>query len=609
MTIRSHVLYRRVETVSTSFVPMGVNAFCVETHVRPRCSVDGDFRLQIRYEVPREVTIASREECPDGVVIHYRTHDNMGSIRVFSTSLQGHVPARMTAEAHAVTFEYTGRLDREVGWTIRTMVQFSDRTTFQFPVNLCDWDRILRQHSDAWAEFFGRSSMQTGEACVDQCRALGLYTLRCQLTPWSIGPTLSERYWGGGAFHDEMYPFFALISGNHPELAARMPYFRLTTLPQAVARARGQGALYPWSSTEYGEERDPDGLWLTERFHLAQFAAEIWSLWLYERRIDQLEDLYPVLRALARYYELNVLERRPDGPGTVPCVDFDESVGPVRNGPFTVAGAQATLGWAAMASEIVAPSSSATRWRELAHDLSRAVYSVDLEEAGGEVFGIPGGVPIHYSILGHVFPFRTEVHSERARRSAKFIHRFCRSTAGWKPGYSSVYDGSNWIWTAGHLAVVHAMQGSPRDAWEAVSLGPAGCGPGGVPNEHLDRNGVVRVPWFTTGIGAWIYALHVLAAWVDEEATHLASALPPDVDDFTFERLRGACGVLISGAARRGILRQLSVLSPAPVRWRFSIPNTALAGPFRTGQPVGRIGDRTVFELDLPEGRSVDIIP
>src|SRR5207249_5665526 len=133
----------------------------------------------------------------------------------------------------------------------------------------------------------------------------------------------------------------------------------------AIQRARGRGALYPWSSTEYGEERDPNGLWLTERFHLGQFAVCNWFLWLYNRDKVQLDDLYPVLKEIARYFELNMLERDKQGRlRTKPCVDFDESAGEVTNGPLTISAAIARMEYAGNAPDTPGRHRDRTaRWR------------------------------------------------------------------------------------------------------------------------------------------------------------------------------------------------------------------------------------------------------
>src|SRR5262249_34904664 len=285
-----------------------------------------------------------------------------------------------------------------------------------------------------------------------------------------------------------------------------------------------------------------------------QFAVCIWMLWLYNRDKVQLDDLYPVLKEIARYFELNMLERDENGRlRTRACVDFDESVGEVTNGPFTICAAIASLEYAANAAEILEKDTiRISRWRELAAELR------DNLPAKEDRFDIPDGKPLHYSILGPIFPFRIDVDSPRAIASATHIHKVCRSTKGWKPGFSEVFEGSNWMWTAAHLGIVHALRGNGDLAWEAIKEAPASAGPFLSPNEHVDKDGVIHVPWFTTGCGAWLYALNCLFVQVDEEGTILLPAVPSELKDFHFRDLRAQYGVLVSGRYSGGALAELS---------------------------------------------------
>lgn len=596
-TCASLVRHAHVSERTTSLACLGDNCVLLETVLESTRPCDVVF--DILYVLP-ERTFGSRLPLleTDCVVARFAETDNAGEVRIVSANRGGFCQAA-SVTARAVRLRHTGRVVPERPITVRTLIQFSDRLDYSFPVTMLDWDRLLARHEQAWGEFWGRSRMGTGNELVDRARLISLYTIRTQLTDWFIGPTLSEPYWGGGAFHDEMYPFFALISGGHADLASRMPRFRKTTLPAALRRGRGSGALYPWSSTEVGEERDPDGLWLTERFHLAQFSAGIWAQWLYERDLRQLSELYPVLHEIARYYENTVIARDAEGRiGTRPCVDFDESVGAVRNGPFTVSGASAALNWAAQAADLLGihPRTSAY-WRSLADSLRQAIVEHQTE-SGELVFGIPDGVPVHYSVLGHVFPFRTEVRSPRAVRTARMIHDICRSSRGWKPGLSSAFEGSNWQWTSGHLGIVHAMQNNPELAWEAIARGPEGSGPGLIPCEHINARGVPQVPWFTTGVGAWLYALNAAVAWVDEQATHLLAGIPDGISP-TFEGVRGSHGVSLNGAFRDGV-PEVTASAPHRVhRWRFSVPTNLLTRVQVFGVEVGAAGSEVIFETNV----------
>jgi len=162
-----------------------------------------------------------------------------------------------------------------------------------------------------------------------------------------------------------------------------------------------------------------------------------------------------------------------------------------------------------------------------------------------------------------------------------------------------VYDGSNWLWTAGHLGIVHAMQAMASEAWEAIIHGLGSCGPAMIPNEHIDGRGVVHVPWFTTGVGAWLYAIHAAFAWVDEHATHLASALPLEADRATFERVRGGGGVLLSGAVERGCLRELVAVAPRDMEWCFSLPANVSEAVVVHGDQIKRSQGRVLYRCTL----------
>lgn len=596
--------------IADTFIPLHSNALMARVTIERTANRSRQLDYRIRYRLPRWPAVRDVQRTGAGVELRYTYLDQMGTIVIQSRCDDPDCGCAIDQNREEIAFVHRVSPNRSA--TIRVLLQFSDRVTFAFPLDIEQWDDYAATHRAGWRAYTGRSVLMTGNAEIDRLRAVGLYTIRAQLSPWSIGPTLSERYWGGGAFHDEMYPFYALLSGNHADLAARMPYFRLATLPQAQARARGTGALYPWSSTEDGQERDPDGLWLSERFHLAQFSAEIWALWLYTRDLSLLEDLYPVLREIARYYEKNVVQIGSHGRlSTWPCVDFDESVGPVNGGPFTLSGTAFALRCAADAADIlgVNPARGA-HWRELSNGLLASIVVASAREMHGEVFGIPDGAALHYSVLGHIFPFRTEIGSARARRSAELIHRACRSTRGWKPGLSPVYDDTNWLWAGAHLGIVHAMHGEGDLAWEALSSGPSCCGPGLVPNEHLAADGHPRVPWFTTGIGAWIYALHAVFVAVDEEATHLCHGLPHTMDDCTFDGLLGGGGVLLSGTVSGGRIERLRAQATTALRgpWRYTVPTRLMQRRRPLGTIVQTTPERLILELDIEPDRPADLL-
>jgi hypothetical protein len=465
----------------------------------------------------------------------------------------------------------------------------------------------FHRHLEWWREFWGTSEVSTGDAAVDRFREISLYTIACQATPWSIPPTVTERHWGAGAFHDEFYPFVGLLASGHSALARRVPYYRLSTLHVATLRARGQGALYAWSATEDGSERDPHGHWYTERFHLGQIAAAAWLYWLYERRIEYLEDLYPVVRETARYFELQMLERDDRGSvRTKPCTDFDESAGEVRAGPFTMGAAAFALDRAAEgARRLGTDRERRATWERLAGEI-RQNFAVDLAE---RVYAIPDGKPMHYSVVGYVVPFFCDDGSEFARSTLTAVHARTRHDLGFTPGSGPDFADSSWSWTAGHLAMCHSVLGDGDLAWDAVQTGIRSAGQFLSPNEHARRDGEPVVPWFTTGCGAWLAGLHWMFARVDDVGDHVLPAVPASLPSFSFRGLRLSRGVSVSARVLDGVAAYLSLNSPWPMSFTFEIPSRFVADVWPQGLGKVEVEDdlwRITLELSQGENTLVE---
>jgi hypothetical protein len=146
------------------------------------------------------------------------------------------------------------------------------------------------------------------------------------------------------------------------------------------------------------------------------------------------------------------------------------------------------------------------------------------------------------------------------------------------------------MWMAGHLAAVHAMQGNAELAWEAVKGGPLSAGPLLSPNEHIDLNEVIHVPWFTTGCGGWLYGLNALFVQVDEEGTILLPAVPEAIPNARFRDLRAYGGVLVSGAFADGRLIKLTARSPVDQEWTYRMGPQSFSLRLAAGVEVSLLG-------------------
>lgn len=598
--VRTRILYGNLLESTRTLVFGHRNVFLVETRISNHSSDDHDVLFLLRCE------FGCREgkrvqglrvqpaEVSGSIEFRWETDETVG---VTTIATEGMVWQLRGDEA---VLEAQRVLGPGEEMTLRTAITFSDRIEYQSPLNFSEAGRELNHHLERWRQIWEQSDVVTGDENVDRFRRMALYTIGCQATPWSIPPTLTEKYWGGGAFHDEYYPFIALMSCGLLDMARNVPYYRFATLGRAVARARGQGALYAWSATEDGDERDPHGHWYSERFHLGAIAATAWAYWLYTRKIEALEDLYPVIRECARYFECQLLEHDERGNvRTRACTDFDESVGAVTAGPFTMAAAAFSLDRAAEAARrLGVDRERRAKWDALSRALKQN-FVVDLEHRR---YSIPEGKPLHSSIAGFVVPFFCDEGSEFARNSVSMLHVDMQTPLGWKPGFGKAFDGTTWLWTAGHLGMCHSVLSDGVSAWETVRRGVLSCGQFMSPNEHLSPDGEPVVPWFTTGCGAWLAALHWMFARVDDSGDYLMPAVPETMRDFSFRGLRLSRGVEAAAKVRDGRLVYLALRSVGSMKFNFEMPARYARDSWPSG--LGKIDD-----LDSTWRIEVELLP
>lgn len=452
-------------------------------------------------------------------------------------------------------------------------VMLSDRRKY---THWPDYDRVralLAEHEHAWADFWGTSRVEIDDERLQGLYQTCLYAIRSNASPWSIPPAYLATSWEGRTFHDELYPFLALLSAGHVDLAARVPHFRLRALTVALQRGGGDGARFPWESLETGEEGGPYGHWMDERFHTGQFSETAWRYFLYIRDHDELARLYPLLRECADLFIKDVIVRDANGAlKTRLLTDFDEQTYPVANGLFTLCAAIRSLENAAQAAEVLGVDEARRAlWRDYAHALRPAL---PVNASGDYYLPAANADYWHVAQVGPMFPFGIDPDSTRARdtltRLTAALRTHINTTSGSPPGYA----GTHWMWTTGMLAVAFFMQGRAEEGYELLRQAPNSAGPFLAPTEHV-REGdppAFLVPWFTTGAGAVAYAVHSLFVLVDAEGTTLLNGLA--LPDARFERLLAADGVRVSGEVRDGGLNALQVESARAMTWRFRLPQS-----------------------------------
>ncbi len=595
---RSKRQYQSVLETTKSLVLFHKNVFFAETRISNQSNEDVSVlwtvRLQFGDRAPKINSVANGN---GAISIEFETFDNLGQIHLCTAGAKW-----VTDSDHAV-LALNRYLEPGEEAVVRLAISISDRIQFVSQMDMENWDEEINQHRENWNDFWQESEVSTGNSRIDSFREICLYAIRSQATPWSIPPSVSEKHWGAGAFHDEYYPFMALLTGGHRELAKRITNFRLLNLEKAKQKAIGNGALFPWSSTEFGDERDPHGHWYSERFHLGQIALCAWNLWLADRKLETLEWVYPIIRETASYFQFQMLERDERGNlFTKSCTDFDESVGEVKAGPMTMAAACFCLDRAHEAARRLGVDREIRQtWESLSQELRRNFF-VDLEK---KIYSVPAAKHFHISTLGYVVPFACDEGSEFAKNTAKIAHQKLQNENGFRPGFSPAFDGTSWLWTAGHLAMVHTALGDGSRAWEAIENGIQSSGQFLSPNEHLNHCEVPIVPWFTTGCGAWVAAYHQMFARFTDDGDYLLSAIPENLTTFSFRGLAFSRNVSVSAKVNEGELLFLSFLSEFAITFDFEIPTRFVerSWPNAVGKMTD-LGTSWRIQLDLMPGEN-----
>ena len=462
---------------------------------------------------------------------------------------------------------------------VGVLLAFGDRRHYYQAPEAWDADEWHADQVGLWAGFQAVSRVSVGDEGVEALREMCMYDLRCNASPWSIPPAYIPTHWEGRTFHDELYPFLGLISAGHRDMAARIPHFRLRTLPQAEAWGSGPGARYPWETAEDGSEGGPFGPWDDEHFHIGQILESAWQYVQFQDDADELARFYPMLASCADYFLHNMVVWEGGEAHVKPCTDYDEAISPVPDGLYTLCAAIRCMEVASLAAErLGVDARRRPRWLETAAALRR---SLPKKPDGRSYATFAGAEHHHIAELGPVYPFRIADDADLARGTLERFSEACKADVGWMPGTLPGYHGTTWMWSGAHLATAWALLGDGERAWETLVETVKAAGPGMMPVEHVRGSGEIGVPWFTTAAGAFVFALHSMLVRVTDEGTDVFPALPASMGDVSFEGLAGkGDGVCLSAALLGGRLVSLAVEAPGRKTLSLRIPTRYLPSEF-----------------------------
>ena len=592
-TLTSRLTHDGVVETTTTRISLTENVMIFSTTFHNQRDKNAELRFNISYQFPDEPddylnfpTIThfedpkiEQESLPkhrlqtkqhdDGFSVLYHVNKHLGEVRIGSHPKQDVTLNETGGEiGHVIT------LAPDESHTCWLWVMLSDRLHFTHFPSFERLDALIGDHHRAWRDYWSQSQLNLEHELLSDFRQTCLFTIRCNASPWSIPPAYLPHYWEGRTFHDELYPFLALLSSSQIKLAERIPRFRLNTLPIAKQYGGGHGARYPWEAIETGEEGGPYGHWMDERFQNAQFVETIWQYYLYTRDEDVLSEFYPVMHACSRFFEYDVLVRDEDGVlKTRLLTDFDESTYPVYNGIFTLCAVIRIFESTAQASNILnIDESQSHRWRAFAEELRDAVPK------STHYLVADGATHWHISQMGSIFPFSIDVDSEIALKTMSQLYEALKTDHNLKPGDAEPYDNTHWMWAASMVATGFFYQGRGDEGYDLLVNILNSCGPFLSCNEQQrlrpneDPSQQFRLPWFTTSAGAFVYALNSMIIQVDHQGTTLLRGLPAQLKTFSFRRLLASDQVYVSANLVEGRLESLILETHTARQWAFRMP-------------------------------------
>ncbi len=375
---------------------------------------------------------------------------------------------------------------------------------------------LYREHISEWSEFHQKGFINIPDKKLETQWKTSLYHLRISSTKWSIPTGIFNTHWNGRYFYDEFYSFLAFLSSGHPDLSEKTVYFRRNTLKKALYRTWNTGALYPWESTEDGNDGAPHGASLNELHHCGMIALECWLQYLYTDDIDYLKNTaYPVIKNTAEFYRKWLIIELDNNTAIIQkCVDMDESVVPVLNPLYTACSAIFNLKIAAKAAKKLNTDKEYIKiWENLANKLKK-----NLPVKNSTFIPYKGSKDTQVQVLGILHPF--SIFSTKNTKVRKTIYNFMKKTKnkyGYSAGTSKFYKNQSWTWAAGWLATCLNLLKDNENAYKTLldSILPAGVF--GCMNEHykIDKK-IYTVPWFTTSSGIFIFAVNSMLMHSDE---------------------------------------------------------------------------------------------
>ncbi len=238
--------------------------------------------------------------------------------------------------------------------------------------------KLLRQHELAWQQLWQSDISIDGDPQTQKdirFMLYHLYSFAREGTAYSLSPMgLSGLGYNGHVFWDTelwMYPPLLML---HPEIARSLLEYRYKMLAAAKqnAFAHGfKGAMYPWESSDDGQESTP--VWALTGPYQHHITGDVgWAFWKYYQVTKDKQWLdnrgYPVLKEVADFWVSRV-EKDDQGKYHINnVVAADEYAENVDDNAFTNGIAAVCLQYATEAAGVLGLEAD-PRWMEVANNI------------------------------------------------------------------------------------------------------------------------------------------------------------------------------------------------------------------------------------------------
>ena len=415
------------------------------------------------------------------------------------------------------------------------------------------YDGMYTSHKAGWDAYYAESHVQLSDENLMKVYRAAQYDLKCFTTRWSIPVGLNDMCWEGKYYaYDEYFAYIGLLTGNHMELAGRVPRFRNQVLPTARQRVTDTAVRYPWITVETGEEASTPAAWVDHVFHMANVTVGAWEYYAYTKDEGYLREIaWPIMLPCTEFYRRYMIFRVEGGKTIVgPCTDWERLGTAVRNAYMTTCGVIYTLQLTARAGRILGYD---PQYIEECETIAAELYD-GLPNNGERYLPHPlCGEQRSIGVFGGMFPYHIMEKNNPLQQSAIEDYQKFEGT------YGNMYAVGSGVsaWFAAWKGIAYARLHEPERAMTCVRQAASSQGCFGELFEINEETHRFR-PWFSTANGIYMAAVHNALIQSNDGMIELLPGYAAEEGDVSFE-LSVEGDLTVSICVSGGCLKHLSL--------------------------------------------------